>query len=58
MNFKYIELNHDHKPENKEEKERIEKLGSEVAKEYLIGKEEPVGPFRVWCKGYDYLELL
>ena len=53
--YEFIELSHDHKPENKEERERIEKLGGEVAQEYLIGKEEePTGPFRVWCKGYDY----
>ena len=56
INYEYIELSHDHKPNNKEEKERIEKLGGEVAQEYLIGKENegPTGPFRVWCKGYDY----
>ena len=52
--YEFIELSHDHKPENKEERERIEKSGGEVAQEYLIGKEEPTGPFRVWCKGYDY----
>ena len=54
-NYEFIELSHDHKPENKEERERIEKLGGEVAQEYLIGSEDkPTGPFRVWCKGYDY----
>ena len=55
-NYEFVELSHDHKPENKEERERIEKLGGEVAQEYLIGKNEdkPTGPFRVWCKGYDY----
>ena len=52
--YDFLELSHDHKPENKEERERIEKLGGEVAQEYLIGKEEPTGPFRVWCKGNDY----
>ena len=52
--FEYIELSHDHKPENEQERERIEKLGGEVSQEYLIGKEEPAGPFRVWCKGYNY----
>ena len=54
LNYEFIELSHDHKPENKEEKERIEKLGGEIAQEYLIGKDEPTGPFRVWNKGCDY----
>ena len=55
-NYEFIELSHDHKPNNKEEKERIEKLGGEVSQEYFIGKGEegPTGPFRVWYKGYDY----
>ena len=54
--YEFIELSHDHKPNNKEERERIEKLGGEVSQEYFIGKGEegPTGPFRVWCKGYDY----
>ena len=53
--YEFVQLSYDHKPNNKEERERIEKLGGEVAQEYLIGKEnEPVGPFRVWNKGCDY----
>ena len=56
IKYEYIELSHDHKPNNKEEKERIEKSGGEVSQAYLIGKEEegPTGPFRVWCKECDY----
>ena len=55
FNYDFIALSHDHKPNIKEERERIEKAGGEVAQEYLIGKEEvPVGPFRVWNKGCDY----
>ena len=56
IKYEFIELSHDHKPNIKEEKERIEKLGGEVAQEYIEGKEEegPTGPFRVWCKGNDY----
>lgn len=57
IKYEFIELSHDHKPNNQEEKERIEKLGGEVAQEYYIGEEKeqgPTGPFRVWCKGYDY----
>ena len=54
-NYEFIALSHDHKPENEEEKERIEKMGGEVSQEFLIGKDErPVGPFRVWNKGCDY----
>ena len=54
-NYEFIALSHDHKPENKEERERIEKLGGEVDQEYLTGTEhEPIGPFRVWNKGCDY----
>ena len=55
FNYEFIELSHDHKPENKEEKERIEKAGGEVAQQYLLGNEEQaIGPFRVWNKGCDY----
>jgi serine/threonine protein phosphatase PrpC len=54
-NYEFIELSHDHKPENKEERERIEKLGGEVAQEFFIGDEDkPAGPFRVWNKGCNY----
>ncbi len=53
-----VELSHDHKPEIKEEKERIEKMGGEVAKMLVIEKEgdegKPSGIYRVWKKGYDY----
>ena len=55
FNYEFIELSHDHKPENKEERERIEKAGGEVAQQYLLGNEEQaIGPFRVWNKGCDY----
>ena len=54
-NYEFIALSHDHKPEKKEERERIEKLGGEVDQEYLTGTEnKPIGPFRVWNKGCDY----
>ena len=33
--YEIIELSHDHKPNNKGEKERIEKCGGEVAQEFL-----------------------
>ena len=53
--YEFIEMSHDHKPENKEERERLEKLGGEVAQEFLEGNEDvPVGPFRVWNKGCKY----
>ena len=53
--YEFIEMSHDHKPENKEERERIEKLGGEVAQEFLEGNEDiPAGPFRVWNKGCKY----
>ena len=55
IKYDYVQLSHDHKPENKEERERIEKMGGEVAQEYLIEKQDvPVGPFRVWNKGCNY----
>jgi serine/threonine protein phosphatase PrpC len=55
IKYDYIQLSYDHKPENKEERERIEKSGGEVAQEYFIEKQdEPAGPFRVWNKGCDY----
>ena len=55
IKYEYVKLSYDHKPENKEERERIEKSGGEVAQEYLIDKQDvPVGPFRVWNKGCDY----
>ena len=53
-NYEFIELSHDHKPENPKERERIEKSGGEVAQEYLVGEETPTGLFRVWCKGNNY----
>ena len=53
--YEFIEMSHDHKPENKEERERIEKLGGEVAQEFLEGEEnKPAGPFRIWNKGCNY----
>ena len=53
-NYEFIQLSRDHKPNKTEERERIEKLGGEVAQEYFMDSEEPAGPFRVWCKGCDY----
>jgi len=53
--YEFIALSHDHKPENKEERERIEKLGGEVAQEFFeVEKDKPAGPFRVWNKGCNY----
>ena len=53
--FEIIELSHDHKPNKKEEKERIEKCGGEVDQEFLNEKDEKSDlPFRVWKKGCDY----
>ena len=55
IEYDYVQLSYDHKPNNKEEKERIEKSGGEVAQEYFIDKQdEPAGPFRVWNKGCNY----
>jgi serine/threonine protein phosphatase PrpC len=55
IEYDYVQLSYDHKPNNKEERERIEKLGGEVAQEYFIDKQdEPAGPFRVWNKGCNY----
>ena len=50
-----IELSKDHKPENCNEKERIEKMGGIISQcndLYDDGKEG--GPFRIWMKGCDY----
>ena len=53
--YEVIELSHDHKPEKKGERERIEKLGGEVEQEYLNEEDEKSDlPFRVWKKGCDY----
>ena len=53
--YSIIELSHDHKPNLKEEKERIEKLGGEVDQEYLNEEDEKSDlPFRVWKQGCDY----
>ena len=55
IKYDYVQMSYDHKPENKEERERIEKLGGEVAQEFFIEKQDvPAGPFRVWNKGCDY----
>ena len=51
-NKNYIQLSIDHKPENKEEKERIEKNGGELRK--IIQNNEEIGPIRVWVKGKKY----
>ena len=47
-----IELSKDQKPENLEEKERIEKNGGELRK--IIEDNEEIGPMRVWVKGKKY----
>ena len=53
--YEIIELSHDHKPNNKEEKERIEKMGGEVDQEFENENDEKSNlPFRVWKKGCDY----
>ena len=53
--YEIIELSHDHKPNNKEERERIEKSGGEVDQEYLNENDEKSDlPFRVWKKGCNY----
>ena len=53
--YEIIELSHDHKPNNKEEKERIEKAGGEVDQEFLNETDEKSNlPFRVWKKDCDY----
>ena len=53
--YEIIELSHDHKPYNKEEKERIEKAGGEVEQEFENETDEKSNlPFRVWKKGCDY----
>ena len=54
-NYEIIELSHDHKPNNKEERERIEKFGGEVDQEYLNENDEKSDlPYRVWKKGCNY----
>ncbi len=53
--YDVIELSHDHKPNNKKERERIEKMGGEVEQEFENEKDEKSNlPFRVWKKGCDY----
>ena len=54
-NKELIELSHDQKPENENEKKRIEEMGGIVSQcndLYDDGKEG--GPFRIWLKGCDY----
>ena len=50
-----VELSHDQKPEDENEKKRIESMGGIVSQcndLYDDGKEG--GPFRIWMKGCDY----
>lgn len=54
-NDEIIELSKDHKPENVNEKKRIEEMGGIISQcndLYDDGKEG--GPFRIWMKGCDY----
>ena len=54
-NKEIIELSHDQKPDNENEKKRIEEMGGIVSQcndLYDDGKEG--GPFRIWMKGCDY----
>ena len=54
-NKEIIELSKDQKPENEEERKRIENMGGIVSQcndLYDDGKEG--GPFRIWMKGCDY----
>ena len=52
-NYKVFPLSVDNKPEIKEEKERIKKMGGKVEKiKNQYGKE--IGPFRVWNKAKDF----
>ncbi len=46
--YKNKYLSHDHKPQNKIERERIEKMGGAVI------KDEDGGPWRAWKKGEKY----
>ena len=51
--YKVFPLSVDSKPELKEEKERIKKMGGKVGKiKNQYGKE--IGPYRVWVKSKDY----
>ena len=47
-----IQLSIDQKPENLEERERIEKNGGELRK--IIENNEEIGPMRIWAKGKKY----
>ena len=52
-NYKVFPLSIDSKPELKEEKERIKKMGGKVKRiKNQYGKE--MGPYRVWAKNKDY----
>ena len=54
-NKEIIELSHDQKPDDENEKKRIEEMGGIVSQcndLYDDGKEG--GPFRIWMKGCDY----
>ena len=54
-NNNILELSKDQKPEDENEKVRIQKMGGIVSQcndLYDDGKEG--GPFRIWVKGYDY----
>lgn len=52
MYLEAIQLSKDHKPNDKEERARIEKCGGKVEK--CIEKGIKIGPYRVWKKGESY----
>jgi len=52
MYLEAIQLSKDHKPNNEEEKSRIERSGGKVEK--YIEKGIKIGPYRVWKKGETY----
>lgn len=52
MFMEAIQISKDHKPNNEQEKARIEKNGGRVEK--YIDKGMKIGPYRVWKKGETY----
>lgn len=52
MFMEAVQISKDHKPNNEQEKTRIEKHGGKVEK--YIEKGMKIGPYRVWKKGETY----